>query len=249
MGHINEILKQSDLIVEVLDARYPEKTRNYNIEKMAIERGKTLLLVLNKADLVDKTEMEEKKKALAEKTGFKVVFISAKDKDGINLVRRSMSEVLKKEGGSVGIIGYPNTGKSSLINALAGRGRGRVATSRKAGLTRGITKVKLSDGFYLFDSPGIIPFGEEEFDLFLVESKNPNQLKDVEGVALKLIELFESERFEKCFGLEKGSLTGKDADEILEAVARKRSWLSSGGKIDVARASREILEAYQRHEL
>jgi ribosome biogenesis GTPase A len=109
--------------------------------------------------------------------------------------------------------------------------------------------VKLADGFYLIDSPGIIPFGEEEFDLFLVESKNPNQLKDIEGCALKLIELLKGERFEKCFGFIEGELAGKDADEIIEAIARKRSWLSSGGKIDVARASREILEAYQRHEL
>ena len=105
------------------------------------------------------------------------------------MIRREINAAKgKKEKYTVGIIGYPNVGKSTLINSLAGKGKGRVATSRKAGLTRGMSKVKITEGVYLIDSPGIIPReNQDEFDLFLVDSKNPNQLKDLEKNALKLI--------------------------------------------------------------
>jgi len=249
LNHVSALVKQSDLVAEILDARYPERTRNERLEKMVLENKKKLVLVMNKADLVTKDEAESRKHNLGEETGMKVIFLSAKEKDGINLLRREISESLGNKAGTVGIIGYPNTGKSSLINALAGRGRGRVATSRKAGLTRGITRVKVSEGWYLLDSPGIIPFGEDEFDLFLIESKNPNQLKDVAGVALKLIQFMGNERIEKGFKFEKGALEGKDENDVLEAIAKKKRLIGSGGKADEDRAAREILEAYQRHEV
>ena len=249
LGHVSELVKQSDLVAEILDARYPERTRNEQLENMVLKNGKRLVLVMNKADLISKADAEHKKDDLGEETGMKVIFLSAKEKDGINLLRREISESLGEKSGTVGIIGYPNTGKSSLINALAGRGRGRVATSRKAGLTRGITKVKVSEGWYLLDSPGIIPFGEDEFDLFLVESKNPNQLKDVIGTALKLIQFLGNERIEKGFSFAKGELEGKDENELLEMIAKKKRLIRGGGKADEDRAAREILEAYQRHEI
>jgi len=101
----------------------------------------------------------------------------------------------------------------------------------------------------LLDSPGIIPFGEEEYDLFLVESKNPNQLKDVEGAAVKLVAHLGIEKIAKGYGIPIEKLEGKDEDEILEEIAKKKNYLASGGKADMSRACREILEKYQRHEL
>jgi ribosome biogenesis GTPase A len=256
MKHIMELIKQSDLVIEVLDARHPEKTRNIALEKMTEEMGKKLLMVMNKADLVEKKEAEEKKASLSGKIGEKVIFISALEKDGINMIRREIAQTQKekeKTGNgneiTIGIIGYPNVGKSTLINALAGKGRGRVATSRKAGLTRGITKVKISDGIYLIDSPGIIPKGEDEFDLFLVESKNPNQLKDIEGTATKLIQQLGKEKIAKAYEIQLEKIDEMDEEELLEEIAKKKGYLRSGGKADYARAARELLEKYQRHEI
>jgi ribosome biogenesis GTPase A len=168
------------------------------------------------------------------------------------MIRREMSAVSqRKEGGDfvIGIIGYPNVGKSTLINSLAGKGRGRVATSRKAGLTRGIAKVKVTDGVYLIDSPGIIPMGDEEFELFLVESKNPNQLKEVDTAAVKLIQMIGKEKVAKFYEIDPEVSEKLDEDEILEEIARKKNLLMKGGKGDPLKGARDLLERYQKHEL
>jgi ribosome biogenesis GTPase A len=182
--------------------------------------------------------------------GVKVLFISALDKDGINMIRREMGAAMgNNKGVTVGIVGYPNVGKSTLINALAGRGRGRVATSRKAGLTRGITKVKITDDIYLLDSPGIIPFKQDEFDLFLVDSKNPNQLKEPETAAVKLIQLLGKETVGKYYKIDDAIIEKVDEEELLEEIAKKRNILQKGGTGDVGQAARDVLERYQKHEL
>jgi hypothetical protein len=250
MKHISELIRQSDLIIELLDARHPERTRNATLENMVRAKRKQLLLVINKADLMPKEEMEKKKAEISSMSHVKTIFISALGRDGINIIRREIAVESKgRERFTVGIIGYPNVGKSTLINALAGKGRGRVATSRKAGLTRGLAKVKVTDGMYLIDSPGIIPFHENEFDLFLVESKNPNQLKDVETAAVKLIQALGKEKPAKFYGIELIDAEKMDEEELLEAIAIKNRFLHKGGKPDTMKAAREMLERYQRHEL
>jgi ribosome biogenesis GTPase A len=252
LNHVIYLIKESDLVLEVLDARRPKETRNPTLEKLAEEKGKELILVINKSDLVEKEALNKLKNEMTKESGKKILFISAKARDGINLIRKEVGISSKgKEKFTIGIIGYPNVGKSTLINVLAGKGRGRVATSRKAGLTRGLQKIKISDGLYLIDSPGIIPFKEEEFNLFLVESKNPNQLKDPETAAVKLISVLGKEKIAEFYklGLSKDEIEEKDEEEILEAVAIKKNRIIKGGLADTAKAGRDLLERYQRHEI
>ena len=245
LQQLGTLINESDIILEILDARFPDKTRNKHVEERIIARGKKLVLVLNKTDLAGKEKIVHVKKELIEKEKLRVVFVSAKERNGIRLLKREISIAGKgKKELIVGMLGYPNAGKSTLINALSGKGRGKVKTSKKAGFTRGLQRIKISDGIYLIDAPGIIPYNEkDEFELFLVGAKNANQLTDIETVALKLILAIGVSEISTAL-----KINADDEDEVLENLAQKKGWFVSGGKADIKRSARELLEMYQKNE-
>jgi len=246
MKQLEILINESDLVLEILDARFPKKTRNGQVEEKILRRGKKLVLVLNKTDLVSKQKILEEKKKLINEGQHRVVFVSAKEKNGVRLLKKEISIVKgKKDCCVVGMLGYPNAGKSTLINSLSGKKKRKVSVSKRAGHTRGLQKIKIGEGIYLLDAPGIIPYKEkDESELFLVGSKNANQLKDIEGVALKIISYLGIKEINTKLGVK-----GEDEEEVLEKFAEKKNWLIKGGKGDIKKAAREFLEMYQRNEL
>jgi ribosome biogenesis GTPase A len=236
------VIENSDLLIEVADARFPEKTRNKRIEKQVKAKGKELIIVLNKSDLVSKNNSKKIKKEIQEE--FQCVFVSSKEKQGFRKLREKIQIALKKSGDIIGIIGYPNTGKSSVINCLSKK---KVRTSITAGYTRG-QQVINAGKFKLIDSPGIIPMEErEENELVLIGAKNPFRLRYPEEAAIKLIELLKEKNPEALKEL--GAKEEKDSDKILEEIAVKKGRLMKKGIPDVKAVSKQILLDWQKGKI
>src|SRR3989304_3745068 len=126
---VKEVIRTSDIILEVLDARFIDETRNKELEEMILELGKKIIFVLNKADLVDSAVLKKSGK-LDELKPY--ILLSCRTKLGRGDLRTRIkieAKSMKQERPThIGIIGYPNTGKSSIINLLSGRGSAGTAS-------------------------------------------------------------------------------------------------------------------------
>ena len=231
---VNLVIETADVIVEVVDARFIEDTRNVELEEKAIAAGKKLVIAINKCDLISKKSMDHSKG----------VYVSSTREWGLGDLRRAIFATLdpKRKKTVIGVVGYPNVGKSSVINALTEREAAR--TSPQSGFTRGMQLIKLKDGLYLLDTPGVIPYMEKDrVKHALTSTTDFSKIKDPEGGALELIVRFPKE-IKKYYQVE-----GKDEDEILEAVAKKMNKLKKGGELDTFNAARTLLMDWQRGKI
>ena len=156
---IKGIIRESDILLEVCDARMPELSRNEEIEKLAKSSKKQLVIILNKSDLVNFNQLMIHIKTLSKE--FPVFALSGKSREGITRLRNYLFAKAKKvEKLRIGVLGYPNTGKSSVINAISRRGTAKV--SSRAGTTRGQQWINAGDNMLIIDSPGVIPLRKED---------------------------------------------------------------------------------------
>lgn len=231
-----KVLKNANVILEVVDARIPFDTRNKVVEQLAKERNKKLIIVLNKSDLVPRHFLELVKKEIGKE--YPVVVFSAKKNKGISELLGIIKRIAKEKGiVKVGILGYPNVGKSSVINALKKR---KVATtSPKPGMTRGEMLIKLDENIFLIDTPGIITLEFPE-DLALKGSWIPDKLEYPVDVAVKFLQKI----IEKSPGsIEKTYKVKLEDDPIktLEKIGEKLNYKISGGEVDLERTAKKIL--------
>jgi hypothetical protein len=238
---VNHVITSSDIILCVLDSRFISETRNLYLESVIKAQNKKLIYVLNKADLtrdVDQKDIDN----LSPK-----VIVSCKTRRGTKDLRNRIKIISKQLGKTspvyIGVIGYPNTGKSSVINLILGR-KEIAKTSPEAGFTKGIQSLKLSENIYLLDSPGIIPPTErfaELVKLAKIGASTFDKTKDPD-VAVHEIMKQHPGLFEKFYGIDaKGN-----SEMLLEEIGRKRGMVLKKGEIDVERAARMILKDWQK---
>ncbi|ACO02978.1 MAG TPA: GTPase RsgA [Persephonella sp.] len=231
-----KILSKSDVIFEVIDARIPFETRNSVVEKLAKERNKRLFIIMNKVDLVPESFAKKVKKEIEKEVP--VILFSAHKSTGKreieNLIRKLSKEnrLIK-----IGVLGYPNVGKSSVINKLKGK---KVATtSPKPGMTRGEQLVKLAPNVFLIDTPGIITLEFQE-DLALKGSWIPEKLEQPVEIAQKLIKKIQEKRPEaikESYGVE----PSQDPYETLKRIGERLNYRVSGGEVDIDRTAKKVL--------
>ncbi|MAE43067.1 hypothetical protein CMO93_04800 [Candidatus Woesearchaeota archaeon] len=241
---VREIIRKSDIILEVLDARMPELTRNKKFEDYAKKYGKKVILVFNKADLVSKSAVEIIKNRY--KTS-DYALISCKMFMGINELIKEIKSKFKKEKINVAVIGYPNTGKSSLINKLSKGGKAK--TSSESGFTKGLQLIAGKAGLMLIDTPGVVPYGDrKEILLGLTSAISPSKLNDPDIVAYELIKMFKRNNpiaLEKEYGLD----SKLDPEKLLFEFGKKRNMLMKKGVVDERRAAIQLLTDWHKGKI
>ena len=160
---IEENLKMVDAVCEILDARIPRSSRNPDIDRLAGDKPR--LVILNRCDLADPTVTARWKKYF-EAQGLAILETDARTGKGVNgfasAIRRLLADKIREyeAKGQVGrplrvmILGIPNVGKSTFINKVAGR-KAAIAGD-KPGVTRGKQWINIDAGLDLLDTPGIL---------------------------------------------------------------------------------------------
>jgi len=239
---VKRVVKEADVVLEVVDARDPIATRSRELERIVVKEGKKLVIVINKADLVPREVLEEWKEVLSRE--FPTIYISARERLGTRFLWRTIKRVTDKRPVVVAVVGLPNVGKSTILNVL--RGRHSVSTSPVPGWTKRATVARAATWLKVIDTPGVVPRGEEE-ELAVRGALRPESLEDPVPAALKLIEVLkrkEPDFLKKYYGVKES-----DPMRALEELARRRNLLKKGGEPNVEEAARVVIRDWQSDRL
>ena len=221
---VNQILKEVNVVVEVLDARFPNETKNKLLEKIVRRKGKKLIMVINKIDLIPKKFLYK------ELSYFKdAIPVSSRERKG---KKKLLDKIKQSSLGEirVGVVGYPNVGKSSLINYLKGKKSTKV--SPIPGFTKGIQWIRIGR-IMLYDTPGVLP-PQTQKRMILLGAVDPSIFEDPIPAAHVIIS--------KIKEVKPNYFKEKTTEEILESIAKKYNFKKKGNQLDIKRAARKLLD-------
>ena len=242
------VINLTDVVLEILDARNPLGTHNHDIEKFIKQKKPQieLILVLNKKDLVPKDIFNEWIKYFNEKK-YEIYSTSAKYANGTKFLFNRLRDLGKEGNQNILIVGYPNTGKSSLIQALT-KNKKKVGISSNAGFTRAIKRIKLTKNLYLIDTPGVIPIDEtDETAIALKACMVADKVKDPLAVVEALYDLLPVSKFEKLYKVK--TIESDGLDELIERIGKKHGPLVSGGNVNEIEVYKKIIRDWQLNKL
>lgn len=252
---LKEKLNLVDVVVEVLDARIPLSSSYTNIKKLLGDKPR--LLLLNKADLVDKEELKQWVKYLKESTGCPVIVTDAKGARDLAMVvkyavdlaepkiQTLMSKGLLRRAARAMVVGMPNVGKSSVINKLTKSSKTKIGA--KAGVTRQQQWVRINPKLELLDTPGIIPTKQDDqvqaAKLAFVSSVSENAYSP-EPVAQALLDMLFEGKYSKQV------LDYYKVEELtLFSIAQSRNWILRGDSLDTERTAKYVLKDFREGRL
>jgi len=251
---MKENIKLIDLIIELVDARVPLSSRNPDIDELGEHKAR--LILLNKADLAQEA-WNDKWVSYFQDKGYSVLKINSK-KGGrmkpvleiIEVACKEKKERDRKRGilnrpVRAMVVGIPNVGKSTFINAIAGKAATK--TGNKPGVTKGKQWIRLNKSVELLDTPGILwPKFEDQqvgLNLALIGSIK-DELLNIEELALSLI-TFLLENYPNVLNEKYAVEETKDSVVVLQEIAKSRNCLEKGNELDLLKASRLLLDDFR----
>lgn len=255
---MQEDIKLIDIVVELLDARAPISSKNPDIDALA--KNKYRVILLNKSDLADPEVTEQWKKYYKEQGYFVVCLDSRKNtgmKDITNIIREACREKIEKDRRR-GIInrpiramvaGIPNVGKSTFINSYARKACAKVGN--KPGVTKGKQWIRLSREVELLDTPGILwPKFEDAIvgkHLAYIGSINDNIIEKTE-LAAEFIEFLQN-RYCNTLQERYNINVNNDKYDILKQIAIERGCISKGNEPDLEKSAALLLDDFRSGKL
>lgn len=251
-------VKLVDMVVELLDARAPLSSRNPDIDTIA--NNKLRMVILNKADLAD-DQVNKLWKDYFVKQGIHTVMLDARSssakKPVIDTIMRAAQKKFERDRAKgilnrpvrIMVAGIPNVGKSTLINSVAGKACTK--TGNKPGVTRGNQWIRLNKQVELLDTPGILwpKFEDEQVGEHLAFLGSINdeimELSELAANLIKELSIIAPDALIKRYGIE----MDENPYIVLERIAIARSALQKGGEADTNKACRFILEDFRSGKL
>ena len=255
---MEEEIKLIDVVIELLDARAPIATTNPDIRKIA--NNKPRVVILNKSDLADYKANVEWVKYYKEQ-GAQAMILDSRSREGLKNVKTLLEEATKekrerdKKRGLLArpiramVVGIPNVGKSTFINAYSKKSS--AATGNKPGVTKGKQWIRLGKDIELLDTPGILwPKIEDrtmgEYLAFIgTINDNVIPITEIATDLISFLELNYKGALEDRYHIE----TSDDVYEVLREIGRKTGCVKKGGDIDTDKASKILLDDYRNGKL
>ncbi len=251
---MEENIKLIDLVIEVVDSRIPFSSRNPDIDNLA--KNKSRIILLNKSDLSDESVNKQWIEYFTKK-GFYVLKINSRTGMGIKQMNATVAEACKekierdKRKGILNrpvramVVGIPNVGKSTFINSYAGKACTK--TGNKPGVTKGKQWIRLNKNIELLDTPGILwPKFEDQavgLKLAMIGSMN-DEVLDVGELALETVKFIKN-NYPECINKRYNVDESKEVLEIMDDIAARRGCLKKGAEVDYEKLAGIILEDFR----
>lgn len=255
---MQENIKLIDLVIELVDTRIPLSSRNPDIDELG--KNKARLVLLNKADLAE----DKWNDAWAEyfkKKGFSVVKVNSRKGGGIKsiqgVIREACAEKIERDRkrGILNrpvramVVGIPNVGKSTFINALAGKACAK--TGNKPGVTKGKQWIRLNKQVELLDTPGILwpKFEDQEVGLKLAFIGSiKDEVLQTEELAAELIHFLRT-AYPEVLADKYDIEMDEDDYVVLNRIAKSRNCIVRGNELDTEKAALLLLDDFRNGKL
>lgn len=260
---MQEDMKLIDLVIELVDARIPQSSRNPDIDELG--KNKYRLILMNKADLSDEERNREWTEYFRER-GCYVVCLDARSRAGMkqvtNVVMEACREKIERDRkrGIVNrpvramVVGIPNVGKSTFINSYAGKACAK--TGNKPGVTRGKQWIRLNKNVELLDTPGILwpKFEDQTVGLRLaLIGAIKDEILNIDELALALIKLLQKEYpgvLSARYSTEEQPLREEEEPaDVLRGIAENRKCISRGNEPDYGKAAALLIDEFRGGKL